>query len=152
MAIEIQAFFDNKVAFSDIGGVLVKMINDTGSPSVYGELVEASTAIDFGFKITDADNNHPIGVVAESGIADGEATWIVIYGCAEILLQDETISTHGYWVRTSVTTGGRVDITNAGPPGGGVINLDIHMQEVGHCLESKGSGTDVLARCTIHFN
>ena len=69
-----------------------------------------------------------------------------------MLLQDGTASTRGYWVRTSTTTAGRADATNVAPPGGTVSALEEHLKEIGHCLETKGSGTDVLAKCILHFN
>jgi len=69
-----------------------------------------------------------------------------------VLLQDGTASTRGYWVRTSTTTAGRADATNVAPPGGTVSALEEHLKEIGHCLETKGSGTDVLAKCILHFN
>jgi hypothetical protein len=41
-------------------------------------------------------------------------------------------------------TAGRADITNADPVPA------THPQEVGHCQESKSSGTNVLARIDFH--
>ena len=76
----------------------------------------------------------------------------VVSGIAEVLLEDGTASIHGYWARTSITDAGRADITNAEPPGGGIPQADIHFREIGHCLESKSSGTDVLAKVVLHFN
>jgi hypothetical protein len=73
---------------------------------------------------------------------------VVVSGIADVLLQDSTASTRGYWVRTSTTTAGRADATNADPPGLVVA----HMSEIGHCLQSQIAGTNVLARCVLHFN
>jgi len=40
-------------------------------------------------------------------------------------------------------------------PGGGVAEIDRHMSEIGHAIESvsaTGGGTHILARCVLHFN
>jgi len=36
--------------------------------------------------------------------------------------------------------------------GGGIPELDEHMSEIGHCIESKTAGTNVLAKIIMHFN
>lgn len=68
-----------------------------------------------------------------------------------MLLEDSTASTRGYWVKMSGTAG-RADATNAAPPGGGIPELDEHMTELGHALETKTGGTDVLCKIVMHFN
>jgi len=30
--------------------------------------------------------------------------------------------------------------------------IDSHFREIGHCLESKEAGTDVLCKIALHFN
>lgn len=144
--------FPGKVDFSSEGALLVRLTNKTGGNSVKGTLVESRADTDNAFDICDADGNHPIGVVYEDGIADAQECWICIAGRCQVLLQDSTASTRGYWARVSTTAAGRVDITNAGPPGGAVASLDAHMTEVGHCIETKGAGTNVLAYIILHFN
>ena len=76
----------------------------------------------------------------------------MITGRCQVLLEDSTAATAGYWVRTGDTTAGRADATNAAPPGGGIVELDEHMQEIGHTLESQGAGTSVLAWIILHLN
>ncbi len=129
----------------------IQLINKTGTESIYGEIVEASTTTDLAFEQGHVNDSQPIGIVAEGGIADGLPCWIAVQGVAEVLLKDGTISTHSYWVRTSDVVG-RADATLPVPPGGGIPELDQHMQEIGHCLESKSSGTAVLAKIILHFN
>jgi len=73
-------------------------------------------------------------------------------GVAEVLLEDTTTSTRGYWAAISTTQNGRADITLAVPPGGGIPQADRHFQEIGHSLESKPAGTDVLSKIILHFN
>lgn len=146
-----QIFGDNKVGITELGGIAVKLTNKTGAASVKGTVVEADTTTDDAFKVADADGNHPIGVVYDDGVADGSECWVVISGIADVLLKDATASTHGNWVQMS-DVAGRADATVANPPAGGVAQLDNHMEEVGHCLESRGADTDVLARVCLHFN
>lgn len=145
-------FLNEKVMVTPLGGIAVKLTNKTGSASVKGSVVECSSTTDNAFELETADDLNPIGVVYDSGVADGDDCWVVVAGVAEVLLQDSTASTRGYWVRTSATTAGRADATNAAPPGGTVGALETHTKEMGHCLESKTAGTDVLAKCVLHFN
>jgi hypothetical protein len=134
------------------GGLAVKLTNKTGGASVKGELVEASTGTDNAFMDASADSNHPIGVVYEAGVADGSECWIVIAGIAEVLLEDSTAATRGYWARTSENDANRADCSNAAPPGGTIAALEAHACEIGHCLESQTAGTDVLCKILMHFN
>ncbi len=129
-----------------------RLLNKTGASSVLGTVVEASTTDDLAVGITGANDTQPIGVIGESGIADGELVWVANAGPAQCLLQDGTGTTSGHWARTSITTAGRVDATNPVPPGGGTPELDRHMNEIGHSHEDKTSGTDVLCRVWLHFN
>ncbi len=130
------------------GGFAVMLTNKTGANSVKGSIVEASSGTDKAFSLTGSNDFEPIGAVYLSGIADGSLCPVVVGGIADVLLEDSTASTRGYWARTSTTTAGRADITNSGAPG---LVLP-HFAEIGHCLESKASGTDVLARICMHFN
>lgn len=145
-------FYTKKSMVTPDGGVAVRLTNKTGSASVKGSLVEASSSVDNAFSLSGADDVDPIGVVYEDGIADGSECWVVIFGRAQILLQDSTAATRGYWVRTSTTTGGRADATLTAPPGAGIPEHDIHFKEVGHCLESVTAGTDKLCWIMMHFN
>ena len=123
----------------------VRLINNTGAPTVYGSIVAASTVIDMGFVLAPTDAVSPFGVVYEAGIADGEECFVITNGLAEVLLQDNHAPTRGDWVRTSSTTAGRAytEATPAAAP--------THFQEIGHCLVSEGSGTDVLCVVNLHF-
>jgi hypothetical protein len=136
-----------KVKFTPEGGLAVLVTNKTGSDTVKGTLVDASTATDNAFSLTEADDADIIGIVYEDGIADGEEAWVVIAGIADVLLKDSTAATRGNWVMSSDTIG-RADATASAPPGLAAA----HFQEIGHCVQSAGAGTDVLARCILHFN
>lgn len=140
------------VRFTAEGGLAIKLLNKTGAPTIKGTLVNTEANVDFAFAVVTADEADIIGVVYENSIADGDFAWIVISGCADVLIEDGTTATRGYWCRASATVAGRADITNAEPPGGTINEIDNHFREIGHCLQSVVSGTDKLARLTLHFN
>jgi hypothetical protein len=135
------------------GGIAIRMFNKTGGASVKGTLVDTQASIDFAVKIAVADDDDVMGVIYDSGVADGDLVWVVVCGVADVLLEDLSTATRGYWCRTSITQAGRADITNPNPPASGIIvEIQEHFREIGHCLESVTAGTDKLARVVLHFN
>ncbi len=122
-----------------------RLINKTGVPSVKGTIVD-STTDDFSFKVADASSNHVIGIVFDDGIVDGELCLVIMVGIAQVLLKDATLSTAGNWVKTS-NVAGRADATEGSPPA-----APTHFLEVGHCIQTKGADTDVLAEIVVHLN
>lgn len=149
----IQVFGNNKVGLTELGGIAVKLTNETGAPSVKGTIVQAIdiSGMDDSFEVVDADGVQPIGIVYEDGIADGSECWVVINGIAQVLLKDGTTATVGNWVKAS-DVAGRANATLTAPPGGGIPELGQHMGEIGHSLETKSIGTDVLCKVALHFN
>jgi len=127
------------------GGYAIKLTNKTGVASVKGTVVMVG-ATDNSFKVNIVDSDMPIGVVYDSGIADGSECFIVVSGMAYVLLVNSTATTRGYVAYSSGTTAGRVDTVAAIPA------ADKHFREIGHTLESKTGGTNVLVKCIIHFN
>ena len=138
-------------ASSLIENQINSMVNKTGSASVKGTIVRASTTVDNAFETIIANGEEPIGIVFDNGIPDGSYCRIVTGGKAQVLLKNSTASTRGNWVKVS-DSAGRADATLTDPPGSGIPEHDQHFTEIGHCMESKTSGTDVLAWCMIHFN
>lgn len=130
------------------GGYAVLLTNKTGTTSVKGELVCASTGTDDAVELASADDTDIIGVMYSAGVTDGSEVWVVTSGIAEVLIEDGTTATRGYWAAPSSTTAGRADLTTSVPPG--VVLA--HFREIGHCIQSASSGTDVLARVVLHFN
>jgi len=142
---------DNKARISPIGGVMIKLTNKTGAPSVKGSVVSASTTTDNAFQLQ-SNEFDSIGIVYDNGVADGQACYVVISGVAEVLLTNGTASTRGYWVIADAVDG-RANATQPVPiPGNTTAEHTLHFKEIGHCLESKVAGTNVLAKCIIHFN
>lgn len=134
------------------GGFAVQMINNTGAISAKGTLVCPSQSLDRAVRITETDDIDPCGVVYNDGAPQGGDVWVVIAGCADVLLEDNTAAGRGYWARASINQGGRADITNATPPGGTVIALEGHMKEIGHSQETVAAGINKLCRVFLHFN
>ncbi len=144
-----------KAKISSIGGFCIRLTNKTGVNTIKGQVIQADTASDDAFILSPADGEEAFGIVLDSGVANNAEAWIVVSGIADVALEDNTAGTHGHWCRTSIIEAGYSDCTLAAPPGGGVANLDKHMKEVGHCLESVlagGIGTHVLCRCNLHWN
>lgn len=141
-----------KSGMTAIGGICIKLTNKTGANSVAGGLLIADTTTNDAVDLSAADEEQPLGVFLESGIADGSEAWVVVSGIADVAMEDNTAATRGYWVRSSITESGYADATNAAPPAPASF---VHFTEVGHCIESVaagGGGTHILARCVLHFN
>jgi hypothetical protein len=131
---------------------VVWMINDTGAASIRGTIVEASSSTDFACDTCPAGDPDPIGSILVDGIADGGIVPVGHSGIVPVLLEDGTASTRGYWAKISDTQAGRADITNAAPSGGSFPAVQQHFEEIGHCLYTVSSGTDVLSWVFMHFN
>jgi hypothetical protein len=122
------------------GGFATLLTNNTGTTTVKGQIVHASGTL--GFNTALVNDEMPIGIVLDAGVANGSKAWIVVGGVAEVLI-DAGGCTVGDWVGTGATAGS----ANGDPT---VPVAAQHFQEVGHPLETRvGAG---LARCIIHFN
>jgi hypothetical protein len=135
-----------KIKMTDEGGYCVKMTNKTGAASVKGTVVSASDTTDNAFKVNQIDGDMPIGIVYENGVADGSECWVVVAGIAEVLLVNNVSSTRSYIAYSSATVAGRIDTAASAPA------ANLHFRENGHTLESKTAGTNVLCKCSVHFN
>jgi len=152
----LKSYFDSlylgipaRVALSPEGGVLVKLTNRTGATSVKGSVLSLSTAYDSAVTLQ-IEEFDAAGIMYDSGVADGAECWVVVSGVADVLLKEGTAATRGSWSRCADTDGRAVVTT---PPSGlGTVALSDHFKEVGHCLETKAAGTNVLAKLVIHFN
>lgn len=132
-------------------GFCVSLINKTGAASVKGSVVSAHGGVDNAFKLIEKDVPDPIGIVAESGIADGARCLVVINGIAKVLFVGST--TRGNVARGFLTADGGSYVagkalSEAVPTS--PFASDKHFYEIGHVLESRtGAG---LANVLIHFN
>lgn len=136
---------NNGNGISADGGYYITLINKTGSNSVKGTIVIASTTIDNAVDIAPVNSDNPIGIVLEDGISDGSPVKVVVSGKAYVLLANSVASKRGYWCEVSSTQAGRMSqLPNPNPV--------THWAELGHSLESKAAGTNVLSLVVLHFN
>ncbi len=143
----INNFFSSvKIKFTIEGGLAIRIINKTGSPSVKGELVRADSGSELGFILTAGDDTECIGAVYEAGVADGSECWIGVGGIIEVLLKDSTASAPQNWAATS-DVAGRADVSATSPAA-----APTHFQEIGHGLVTDAGGTDKLVKIDMHFN
>lgn len=133
------------IQLTSLGGYAIRMINKSGSPSVKGTVITVSNNMDNAFMIAPANSSKPLGIIYESGIADGSACLIVISGVCEVLIKDGTASTRGNWVCVSDTPG-RATATTIEP------NPSAVFTGLGITLESKTAGTNVLVKTALHLN
>jgi len=131
------------------GGIAIKMINATGANSVKGSVLSIDTVVERGVRLQVVEYDC-IGIMYSDGVANGEDIWVVISGVAEVLLEDGIAGTIDYWT-FAADVDGRADML-AQPPGGTITAIDNHFKEIGHCIETVASGTDVLCKIVTHFN
>lgn len=143
------AFFSASPYVTPEGGHYVILLNKTGSASVKGTLVRPSTTTDYAFE-TQSDVYDTIGIVYDSGVADGQPCRIVVSGIADCLLEDSVGSTREHWLKAS-TVPGRC-YSQTAPTGGGPLASDDHFKEIGHSLQTVTAGTNKLVRAIVHFN
>jgi len=136
-----------KIHITPQGGFAVKLMNQTGATLKHGTAVSASPSHDESI-VPQASEYDCVGAVYMD-IPDGGYGWVVTTGIAEFLLKDSTSSTRGYWAKAA-DTDGRIVVTTA-PSGIGALTTAEHFREIGHCLETKSAGTDVLVKVLLHF-
>lgn len=133
-----------RIRHTSEGGIAIRLTNRTGSASVKGLIVELGTA-DNAVIASAANCIDPIGVMYEDGVATGSECWVVVAGRVQVLLKNGESATRGYWLGCSDNSGRAYCRTN---PGDDVE----HEREIGHCMESKTSGTNVLVYGILQFN
>jgi hypothetical protein len=131
--------------FTSEGGFFQYFVNNTGATSILGTIVVASTTLANAVMVAPANSPMPIGIIAESGIANGDPVKVVTYGKAYVLLENGLSSSLGYWCGVSPTAGRMYQLL-AVP-----TTLD-HNREIGYSLQANSSGTDVLSLVQVHFN
>jgi len=130
--------------FTSEGGMYETFINNTGT-SVKGTVVNASITVGNAVDIAPANTPLPIGVIYNSGIANGSSVKVVVYGKAQVLLKNSEVATVGYWCGVSDVAGRMYQQAT-------VPSTTDHNREVGHSLATTASGTNVLSLIQMHFN
>lgn len=136
-----------KIRITPEGGFAVKLANNTGSLIAKGSALAASPNHDNSV-ILQTSEFDCVGFAYED-IATGSQGWVVTTGVCDALLANSTSATRGYWAKCSATDG-RIEVTTA-PSGIGALATSEHFREVGHCLETKTGGTNVLVKILLHF-
>jgi len=139
-----KQLYDRLCLITHIGGICTKLINNTGVPSVRGTLVKACLAKDRCFILTPPISDEVLGVVYDDGVQPGDECRIVIAGVAELLLKDGTGSIRGNRAEVSDIPGRALAIGLHPNPNNSLI-------EVGHILENKAPGINVLALCFMQY-
>jgi hypothetical protein len=129
-------------------GIVQKFINRTGATSALGTVVSCSTATDREV-IKQANEFDSIGVIAESGVAEGSEMWVWLNGSTcQVLWKNTETATRGY-VAIAADTDGRA--LNIAVPSSSPAAAE-HFKEIGHVMQTKGATTDLLVLCNLHFN
>lgn len=131
--------------FTPEGGIYETFVNNTGT-SVKGTIVIASATTNNAVDIAPTGSTMPIGVIYENAVPNGSPVKVVVYGKAEVLLEDSQDATVGYWCSVSTTDAGKMSQQLSEPTDTN------HNREIGHSLQSVTGGTDVLALIQLHFN
>lgn len=142
--------FNSDIKPTPLGGIAVKVINNTGAVSFKGGVVKASPNINGAVILCPIGGPDPFGVMLNDNIPDGLPIWVVISGKAKVFYVNA--ATRGYLCRmtasgdTGEAAGKAISETIPTPP----FAFDKHFQEVGHILETTaGPG---LALTNLHFN
>lgn len=133
---------NEKVGFTSIGGVAIKLTNRSLGNSVEGELVEASGVNENAVALAGTSDAFVIGVFYESGVAVGDEAWIVVSGIAEVRANGDGFA-QGDRLGASASDAGRADTMNS--PGS-----PRHFDEIGHAIETAGA--NALGKAVLHFN
>jgi len=131
-----------RIKLTPEGGYAVLIANKTGTTTIKGTIVTKSNSFENAIMINPASAYLPLGIVYESGVADGEECWIVISGKADVLFDDGVAPQGTYFAVVSSTPGTVIQYPNPSA---------YNMRIIGTVLESKTSGTNVLAKCMINI-
>lgn len=151
MALQIQAFNDNSVAFGydsvtaekglllhiQIAEAVSKGMTLAVSPSVDKKYIKQTAEFDC------------VCIAAEAGSGDAYIwAWTTV---CQVLYKENTASTRGYVALASATDGYAEDIDLATI--GGSPATTAHFKEIGHVLESKSAGgAGTFQSVLIHFH
>jgi hypothetical protein len=136
-----------KTGVTPEGGFVVKMINHCGQASVKGTIVVADGQVDNACHTAPSKSKFPIGIIYDNGIPIGSDCWVVVSGIADVLFKNGEAPTRGNenWTIVSDAAGRAMNLSDW------TFSFMDSDQCIGHCLEQKSSGTDVLAKIAVHF-
>lgn len=141
--IESGGYETVKCKMTPEGGLAVKLTNKTGAASIKGTIVGVDSAAGNAFDLTAIDANYNLGVVYESGVADGAECWVVVIGIAEVLMKND--ATLGQQCRIPLNTDtGEV----AGYAMAAAQAATASVYKIGDILETKTA--DTLCKVLLH--
>jgi hypothetical protein len=133
--------------FTTDGGYYVTLTNKTSAASVKGTIVMAAAGTGNAVDIATANTPFSLGVIYESGVADGSPVKVVVSGRAQVLLRDGSGATRGYWCTISNLTDGRM-IQSAALP----LLVADYAAGIGISLQDAAADVNVLAWVMLQFN
>ncbi len=77
-----------EIKLTNLGGIAIRLTNETGFATVAGQLVKADTATNEGAILAGIGDTECIGVFLDSGITDGSLAWVVVGGIAYVAFDD----------------------------------------------------------------
>ncbi len=127
------------------GAFCVKLVNKTGADSAEGNPVSvpiASDNIDVNgsVKLTIANGENSVGIVQDSGVADGETIRVAFGGLSNVLLKNNTSCVKGEYAYMSDTIGRVVSTPTKATAGEKMLGV---------FTASVTGGTDILAPIII---
>lgn len=141
--IESGGYQTAKCKMTPEGGFAVRLTNKTGAASIRGTIVGVKAAVGNAFDLTAIDANYNLGVVDESGVADGAECWVVVSGIASVLMKNA--ATLGQQCRIPLNT-------DTGEVAGYAMAADqgatASVYKIGDILETKAA--DTLCKVLLH--
>lgn len=125
------------------GGFAVRLTNKSGVVSVKGQIVSHKGTVARAFDLTAVDENHCLGVVYESGIADAAECWVVVSGIAQVLMKNA--ATMGHICRIPLNTD---DGEAAGYAMDAAQSGTASVYKIGDVLETANA--EVLCKVLLH--
>lgn len=125
------------------GGFAVRLTNKSGVVSVKGQIVSHKGTVARAFDLTAVDENHCLGVVYESGIADAAECWVVVSGIAQVLMKNA--ATMGHICRIPLNTD---DGEAAGYAMDAAQSGTASVYKIGDVLETADA--EVLCKVLLH--
>lgn len=144
----VKSAMSPKAKWTPEGGLAIKLTNKTGSASVKGRLVAASSTVDNATMLPGTTAYDMLGFEYDVGVADGSDYWVVVQGIAEALVDNSQAVARRDLIVSSTSTSGRVDVEPIVPP----VSTNDHFRECGHAITATSAGTDKTFFLVIHFN
>lgn len=138
----LEAYTSTRFKITTDGGYAVALLNGTGTTSVKGTLLAASTSAD-DTAILQTNEYDTIGVAYEGGIAAGALMWVVVAGRCQLLVKNSTAITRSTNILAADTDGRCIGVASA-------LTTDQHLKKIGNFTESKSGGTNVLCWGVLH--